>query len=73
VIDSPYLPISIFFDRPCWPGESGSLVSMATGEGIGLYRGEVRNATINGLTGQTAGFAQHLVQAATILDVTPLI
>jgi hypothetical protein len=71
VIDDPYHPIKVYIDQPCQPGDSGSLVSLRSNAGIGIYCGSLSGATVGGHAGQTVGFAQHLEQAISVLDVTP--
>lgn len=71
VIADPYHPIRVYLDKACQPGDSGALVSSTRGEGVGIYCGDMTNATVAGQPGQTVGFAQHLEQATEILDVDP--
>lgn len=72
MLHQPLMPVLILLDRACQAGDSGSLVSMTSGEGVGIYAGEFAGATVNGQAGQTVGYAQHLEQAALFLDVTPM-
>lgn len=64
-------PINVYIDQPCQPGDSGSLVVLPSGRGLGIYRGSLSGATIAGVIGQTVGFAQHLEQAVLVLNVAP--
>jgi hypothetical protein len=60
--------VLFYLDRPGVPGDSGSLVRMATGEAAGLYKGSMQ--TIHG-TGGACGLVQNFEQAIFALDVTP--
>lgn len=71
VINDPLHPVKVYIDQPCLPGDSGPLIQDSNGLGVAIYSGELTNATIAGRTGQTVGFAQHLEQAATILNLSP--
>lgn len=70
VIDDPHHPIKVYIDKPCSSGDSGSLVTTGS-DGVGIYCGELSSATVAKQAGQTVGFAQHLEQAAKILDFNP--
>ncbi|MCX5497159.1 hypothetical protein OSH11_20825 [Kaistia dalseonensis] len=70
VLGDPHHPIKIYTDTPCTPGDSGSLITSA-GDGAAIYCGALSGATVGGTGGQTVGFAQHLEQAAIILDFKP--
>jgi hypothetical protein len=63
VINTSYYGIQVFFDQPCLPGDSGSLVRAATGDAVALYSGEQGGCIYNGLTNQTLGLGQHFGQA----------
>jgi hypothetical protein len=70
VFNTWYFGIQVFFDHPCAPGDSGSLVRTAAGEGVALYSGDLRGATHNNLTNQTLGLGQHFQQALNALGVS---
>jgi hypothetical protein len=63
VFNTSYYGIQVFFDQPCLPGDSGSLVRAPAGDGVALYSGEQGGCTYNGLTNQTLGLGQHFGQA----------
>ena len=63
VINTSYYGIQVFFDQPCTPGDSGSLVRAAAGDAVALYSGEQGGCTYNGRTNQTLGLGQHFGQA----------
>jgi hypothetical protein len=70
VFNTWYFGIQVFFDQPCAPGDSGSLVRSAAGEAVALYSGDLRGATYNSLTNQTLGLGQHFQQALNALGVS---
>lgn len=70
VIGDPHHPIKIYTDKHGQPGDSGSLITSG-GDGVGIYCGALSGATVRRRSAQTVGFAQHLEQAATILDFDP--
>ena|SRR5579872_7452730 len=70
VFNTWYFGIQVFFDQPCAPGDSGSLVRTVAGDAVALYSGELRGATYNNLTNQTLGLGQHFQQALNALGVS---
>jgi len=70
VFNTWYFGIQVFFDQPCAPGDSGSLVRSTAGEAVALYSGDLRGATYNSLTNQTLGLGQHFQQALNALGVS---
>jgi hypothetical protein len=69
VFNTWYFGIQVFFDQPCAPGDSGSLVRTAGGEAVALYSGDLRGATYNN-PNQTLGLGQHFQQALNALGVS---
>lgn len=57
------IPLRVFLANPGKPGDSGSLVLNANGEGVGIYMGSVTSLAND----QVEGFCQHLRQAAETL------
>ncbi len=70
VFNTWYFGIQVFFDQPCAPGDSGSLVRVPAGDAVAIYSGELQGATYNGLTNQTLGLGQHFQQALNALGVS---
>ena len=70
VFNTWYFGIQVFFDQPCAPGDSGSLVRSASGQAVALYSGDLRGAKYNSLTNQTLGLGQHFQQALNALSVS---
>jgi hypothetical protein len=64
VFSNAYLPIRIFIDSPGQPGDSGALVEIPASDPVGLYMGEYMS-----LSGVRGGFAQHLFQVTSIMDM----
>ena len=63
------IPLRIFLANPGKPGDSGSLVLNANGEGVGIYMGSVTSLAND----QVEGFCQHLKQAAETLALELLL
>jgi hypothetical protein len=63
---SPHLPARVFLADAGLSGDSGALiVDLNTREGVGIYCGELRD-----LAGRREGYAQHLGQAVSSMDLT---
>jgi hypothetical protein len=63
------IPLRVFLANPGKPGDSGSLVLNANGEGVGIYMGSVTSLAND----QVEGFCQHLKQAAETLALELLL
>jgi hypothetical protein len=61
----PSIPARIFLAKPGQSGDSGALVSDLSGDGVGIYLGEVKDQA-----GRAEGFAQHLGQVTHAMQLT---
>ncbi|NMN06601.1 MULTISPECIES: hypothetical protein [unclassified Novosphingobium] len=60
--------IRFCIDRPASPGDSGALVTVANGDAVGIYTGDMK---VPGPPPGVRGHAQNFEQAVYALDVTP--
>jgi hypothetical protein len=60
--------IRFCIDQPARPGDSGALVTVANGDAVGIYTGDMK---VTGPPPSVRGHAQNFEQAVYALDVTP--
>jgi hypothetical protein len=60
--------IRFCIDKPARPGDSGALVTVANGDAVGIYTGDMK---VPGPPPVVRGHAQNFEQAVYALDVTP--
>lgn len=60
--------IRFCIDQPACPGDSGALVTVANGDAVGIYTGDMK---VPGPPPGVRGHAQNFEQAVYALDVTP--
>lgn len=67
VLNTRSIGVYLYLDRPASKGDSGALVTTATGDAVGIYRGQMALPQ----PAAPCGVAQNFEQAIFALDVTP--
>lgn len=68
VLHTAAVGVYFYLDQPATPGDSGALVQAATGDGVGIYAGQM---TTPGPPTGLCGLAQNFDQAVYALNITP--